>query len=95
MNRRIAETVRACLLNGRRMLEEVSFLVMTVPPATAYFLTAIAQEEFAKGFLPALVVRGVIPWNRHLLRATGDHRCKQLLCIVMDYLAPDTDEVVE
>lgn len=42
-----------------------------------------------------LVVRGVIPWDPRLLRAARDHSCKQLLCVVMDYLSPDTDEFIE
>ena len=84
--------VRACLANSRRLLEDAVFLEFSDPPATAYFLTLIAQEEAAKGFLLALVVRCVIPWNRQVLRATRDHTCKQLLCIVMDYLNPELNE---
>lgn len=95
MTDRMADAVRACLTNGRRLLEDVEFLELNEPPTTAYFLTMIAQEEFAKGFLLALVVRGVIPWDRRLLRAARDHTCKQLLCIVMDYLSPDTEDFLE
>ena len=57
--------------------------------------SVIAQEEFAKGFLLGLVVRGVIPWDHRLLRAARAHVCKKLLCVVMDYLAPDTDEFID
>ena len=92
---RMPEAVRACLSNGKRLLEDVEFLELNEPPTTAYFLAMIAQEEFAKGFLLALVVRGVIPWDRRLLRAARDHACKQLLCVVMDYLAPDLDEFLD
>jgi len=89
------DAVRACLINGRRLLDDVVFLELNEPPATAYFLAMIAQEEFAKGFLLALVVRGVIPWDRRLLRAARDHICKQLLCVVMDHLAPDTEDFLD
>jgi hypothetical protein len=65
------------------------------PLATPYYLTLIAQEEFAKGFLLALVERGVIPWHPLLLRAARDHTCKQLLCVVMDHLVPDDDQFME
>jgi len=41
------------------------------------------------------VVRGVIPWDRRLLRAARDHSCKQLLCVVVDYLSPDTEDFLE
>lgn len=42
----------------------------------------------------SLVERKVIPWNQHILRATRDHTCKQLLCVVMDYLNPELDEFI-
>jgi len=92
---RLVEAIRACLDNGRRLLDEVQFLELNEPPATAYYLSVIAQEEFAKGFLLALVVRGVIPWDRRLLRAARDHSCKQLLCVVMDYVNPDLETFIE
>ncbi len=95
MNRRIEKSIRATLQNGRRLLDDSEFLEFNDPPATAYFLSLIAQEEFAKAFLLALVHRGVVPWDQHILRASRDHKCKQLLCIVMDYLNPDLDEFIE
>ena len=95
MKRRLVESARACLQNGRRLLDDAELLEFQEPPTTAHFLSLIAQEEFAKGFLLALVVRGVIPWDPRLLRAARDHSCKQLLCVVMAYLSPDTDEFVK
>ncbi len=95
MNHRLAESARACLKNGHRLLDDAEFLEFSDPPATAYFLSLIAQEEFAKSFLLALVVRGTIPWDSRLLRAARDHVCKQLLCLVMDYLSPDYDEFMQ
>lgn len=55
----------------------------------------IAQEEFAKAFLLHLVGVEVIPWNSNILRAAKDHKCKQLLCIVMDYLNLDTESFIK
>lgn len=93
MSDRINEAIKACLANGRRILnDDVSFSEFNDPPATAYFLTMIAQEEFAKAFLLALVSRGIFPLDRHILRAARDHTCKQLLAVVMDHLHPDDDE---
>jgi AbiV family abortive infection protein len=86
---------RACLANGTRLLQDAEYLEFGEPPQTAYFLSLIAQEEIAKGFLIALVVRGVIPWDARLLRAARDHTCKQLLTLVMEYLSPDHDEFHE
>jgi hypothetical protein len=77
------------------LLLDAEYLEYGEPPTTSHFLAQIALEEFAKAFLLALVVRGVIPWDRRLLRAARDHSCKQLLCVVMDYLSPDTEEFLE
>lgn len=95
MNERLRKSGNACLQNGRRLLDDAEFLEFGEPPTTAHFLTLIALEEFAKAFLLALVVRGVIPWDQRLLRAARDHACKQLLCVVMDYISPDSDEFIE
>jgi AbiV family abortive infection protein len=65
------------------------------PPATAFALAIIAQEEFAKAFLLQLVSKRVIAWNSLILRATRDHKCKQLLGLVMDYLSPEIDEFLK
>lgn len=92
---RIKKSVEAALNNGRRLLNDAEFLKHEDPPATAYFLTLIAQEEFAKAFLLTLVCRKIIPWNRYILRATKDHTCKQLLCLVLDFLNPNHEEFIE
>jgi AbiV family abortive infection protein len=95
MIERLHKSASACLQNGRRLLNEAEFLEFEEPPTTAHFIIAIAHEEFAKALLLALVVRGVIPWDKRLLRAARDHVFKQLLCVVMDYVSPDTDEFLE
>jgi len=93
MSDRVQAAIQACLKNGRRILrDDVSFADFNDPPATAYFLAMIAQEEFAKAFLLALVDRGILTLDRHILRASRDHSCKQLLAVVMDHLHPDEDE---
>jgi AbiV family abortive infection protein len=95
MRDKLTASARACLKNGLRLLSDAEFLELDETPTTAHFLCAIAQEEFAKAFLLALVVRSVIPWDRRLLRASRDHTCKQLLCVVMEYLSPDFEEFLE
>jgi AbiV family abortive infection protein len=92
---RLEESLRAVLKNVRRLLDDADFLQFNEPPATAYYLSLIAQEECAKAFLLALVHRQVIPWSPHILRASRDHTCKQLLCVVMEYLNPELDEFLE
>ncbi|MDI6808886.1 MAG: AbiV family abortive infection protein [Candidatus Eisenbacteria bacterium] len=93
--KRIEESVRAILQNARRLLDDAEFLKLNEPPATGYYLSLIAQEECAKAFLLALVQRQVIPWNQHILRASRDHTCKQLLCVIMEFLNPELEEFIE
>lgn len=92
MKTKFNTAVKACLENGKRLLDDADYLVYSEQPSTAYALAIIAQEELAKAFLLHLVAEGVIPWNQLTLRATRDHTCKQLLCVVMDFLNPDIDE---
>lgn len=95
MKDKLHQSALACLQNGRRLLDDAELLELNEPPTTAHFLSLIAEEEFAKTFLLALIVHDVIPWDRRLMRATRDHICKQLVCLVMDYLNPDIDEFLE
>src|SRR5580658_9218476 len=60
---------------------------------TSLALAILAEEEFAKGFLLALVDLGVVPWNKAVRRATRDHSCKHLLLELMKYADPDIDDV--
>jgi len=83
--------MKACVKNGTRLLDEAELLEFETPLATKFFLSIIAQEEFAKAFLLYLVRIDVILWNRFILRATMNHRCKQLVGIILDFLTPDTD----
>ena len=85
------DAMKACVKNGTRLLDEAELLEFEIPLATKFFLSIIAQEEFAKAFLLYLVRIDVILWNRFILRATMNHRCKQLVGIILDFLTPDTD----
>lgn len=86
------DSAKRCCENGRRLLDEAEFLEYEKPPATRYYLSMIAQEEVAKAFLLYLVAVEALPWTPFLLRATRDHRCKQLVGIILDYISPDIDE---
>ncbi|MBI4226855.1 MAG: hypothetical protein HY600_01110 [Candidatus Omnitrophica bacterium] len=87
----LASAMRCCE-NSRRLLDETEFLGFEKPQATRYYLSVVAQEEAAKAFLLYLIAIEALPWTPLLLRATRDHRCKQLVGIVLDYISPDTDE---
>ncbi len=84
--------INACLDNSERLLADAQMLEFSEPPATAFALVIIAQEELAKAFLLTLVDKDIIQWNELIWRATRDHKCKQLLVMVMDFLNPDLDE---
>jgi hypothetical protein len=87
------ESARACLANGNHILKDVEWAEFLGDPTwISFYLAAIAQEEFAKGFLLCLVARDVIPWNSLIYRASRDHKCKQLLALVMEHVIPDDDE---
>jgi AbiV family abortive infection protein len=88
----IRGSIDAIVANASRLLADAEMLELENPPATAAFLARIAQEELAKAFLLCLVSHRIIPWHQHILRATRDHTCKQLLGLVMDHLWPDDDE---
>ncbi|MGV8080364.1 MAG: AbiV family abortive infection protein [Syntrophales bacterium] len=88
---RFTKSAILCLENGQRLLGEAELLEYEDPQATRYYLSIIAQEECAKGFLLFLVSIEAIPWNVQIFRATRDHRCKQLLCVVIDFLTDDDE----
>lgn len=92
MKQAFLNPAQQCCDNGRRLLDEAELLEFERPPATRYYLSIIAQEEYAKAFLLYLVSIDAIPWNTLLSRATRNHHCKQLVGIVLDYISPDTDE---
>jgi hypothetical protein len=90
---RFMESARACLANGNHILKDVEWAEFLGDPTwISFYLAAIAQEEFAKGFLLCLVARDVIPWNSLIYRASHDHKCKQLLALIMEHVIPDDDE---
>ncbi|MDW7761634.1 MAG: AbiV family abortive infection protein [Acidobacteriota bacterium] len=92
MKQAFLDPARRCCDNGRRLLNEAELLEFERPPATRYYLSIIAQEEYAKAFLLYLVSIDAISWTPLILRATRNHQSKQLVGIVLDYISPDTAE---
>ena len=88
------DSAKKCCENSCRLLDEAELLDLEKVPATRYYLSIISQEETAKAFLLYLVGVNALPWTPFLLRATRDHRCKQLVGIILDYISPDTDEFI-
>lgn len=84
--------VAASLENGDRLLEDAKTMLEWERFPTSYALAILAQEEYAKALLLSLADAGAIPWSADVRRALHDHVCKQLVSIILDYLAPDLDE---
>jgi AbiV family abortive infection protein len=88
-------SIRSCVENGERLLDDAMWLEHQNPPATKLVLSVIAQEEFAKAFLLILVRQNVIPWSPQLLRAMNDHACKQLVGVILNYIDPYWETIEE
>ncbi len=84
--------IRATLENGDRLVEDARWLLDLDRHATAFALSILAQEEYAKAFVLHLVQSRAIPWNSDVRRTLRDHTCKQLVGTIMDFLQPDWDE---
>ncbi|MCC6471968.1 MAG: hypothetical protein IT563_26890 [Alphaproteobacteria bacterium] len=86
-------TIESCIQNGERLLEETYDLEFRTPSSSRFFLTMIAQEEFAKAFILFLVKEDIVPLTRPVLRAMNDHVCKQLVGMIMDYMIMHWDDI--
>lgn len=84
----------ACLQNGERLWEDARHMSDFEHLPSAYALSILAQEEFAKAFLLHLIGEHIIPWNTEIQRSLQDHSCKHLLVLVMDWLNPPTEEFI-
>ncbi|SRR6266851_3110648 len=91
----LTASLEACIANGIRLLEDADWVLHLKPPATAFMLAMIAQEEFAKAFILSLIRSGIVPWSPLLLRAMNDHACKQLVGLLIDYADPEWEQFEE
>ncbi|MGH1379281.1 MAG: AbiV family abortive infection protein [Alphaproteobacteria bacterium] len=80
------KSIHACIDNSERLLDETYDIEFRSPLSTSFFLAVIAQEELAKAFILFLVEKDVMPWNLSVKRAIQDHVCKQLMCMIMDWV---------
>lgn len=81
----LLRSLHACVENGSRLLDETYDLEYERLAATRYYITMVAQEEFAKAFILFLIRAEVIEMGPAISRAMNDHTCKQLVGMVMDY----------
>ncbi len=87
-------SARACLKNGERLLADSENLFDWERYPSAFALAKLAQEEFAKCFILKLVAIGTLRWTRVVRRSLNHHISKQLMALILDYLYPDTDELM-
>lgn len=88
---RLPRAMSACVENGQRLHQDAEWLG-TDRSATTVALCILAQEEFAKAFLLHLVFEGIVPWTAKVRESLRNHRHKQLLGLIMEWLSPSDDE---
>jgi AbiV family abortive infection protein len=86
--------IQAAIENAARLLDDAREFMDLQRYPTACALSILSQEEFAKAFLLHLVEVGAFPWNGDVRAALRDHKCKQLLGMLMDYIAADFEEIM-
>lgn len=87
----LSRAMSACVENGQRLRQDAEWLG-TDRSATTVALCILAQEEFAKAFLLHLVCEGIVPWTAKVRESLRNHRNKQLLGLIMEWLSPTDDE---
>ncbi|MFH1077466.1 MAG: AbiV family abortive infection protein, partial [Pseudomonadota bacterium] len=78
----LSKAIEASLNNGQRILNDAEMLLYPESAPTAFALSVLAQEEFAKAFLLYLVETQCLPWDNNIGKALNDHSCKQLMCLL-------------
>ena len=87
----LSRAMSACVENGQRLHQDAE-LLGSDQSTTAVALCILAQEEFAKAFLLHLVCEGVIPWTAKVRASLRNHRHKQLMGLIMEWLSPSDEE---
>jgi AbiV family abortive infection protein len=81
----LQQSIEACMKSGKRLLEDAEWL--THRESTGIALAMLAQEEFAKAFVLALVRDGIVPWTEEVQGSLRVHECKHLVTIIMEWLS--------
>lgn len=95
MNKNLKPAIIAAVQNAERLLDDARWLLDLDRYPSACALSILAQEEFAKSFLLHLIEAGAFPWNDDVWGALRDHKCKQLLGLLMQYVSPEFEEMME
>jgi AbiV family abortive infection protein len=89
------KTIKACIENGYRLLEDAEYLSRLGSPSSVYMLSKLSQEEIAKAFILILIKEKALDWTKEVERSLNHHVSKQLIGIIIDYLNPETDEFIK
>ena len=82
----LKETALEVFRNAERLFEDAKSFEEWERFPTSYALSILAQEEYGKAFLLHLAMEQAVPWTDGLDRALRNHRCKQLVALVMEFL---------
>ena len=88
----ILQAIHTCVENGQRLQQDAELLSMD-QSVTEIALCILAQEEFAKAFILQLIFEGNIPWSAKVRESLHDHKHKQLVGLIMEWLSPSDDEL--
>jgi len=88
------QVIVACIANGDRLADDAATMFDRERGPSAFALSILAQEEYAKAFLLLLVDAGALPWSAEVRGALRDHLCKQLVTVLLDYLCPEIEEFI-
>jgi AbiV family abortive infection protein len=92
---KLKQTIKICIQNGNRLLEDAKYLSDFGSYPSAYALARLAQEEFAKSFIMKLVQAKALKWTKEVRKSLNHHISKQLIGIILEYLNPDTDDFLK
>jgi AbiV family abortive infection protein len=84
--KRISIAKEAAIKNAQRLVTDARMLRDFGSIPSAFALTVLAEEEFAKAFILYLVEMEVIPWTKEIAQSLNDHSSKHLVGIVVDWL---------
>lgn len=91
----LVKTIKICIENGNRLLDDAKYLFDLESFASAYALAKLAQEEFSKSFILRLVEIKALDWTREVRRSLNHHISKQLMGIILEYLNPSTEDFLK
>ena len=89
MNDKARNAISLCLKNIDRLIYDCEYIYDDF--SLIKYLSIIAQEEIAKAFILYLYVNNTVSWAEacNVLR---DHKSKQLIAYVIDYIMPEFEE---